>query len=101
MQTEPGIESRMEHATSSLRRAGEETAASIKQQGEKYMEEAKEGWDDFTEDIKEKGKMVKQRVEEASKYTDKYAHENPWHVVGVAAAIGAFVALLVSGRRRD
>lgn len=38
------------------------------------------------------------RAKEAAKYTDEYVHENPWRMIGIAAAIG-FVAGLMINRR--
>lgn len=39
------------------------------------------------------------RTREAAKATDVYVHENPWEAVGVAAAAGLVVGLLI-GRSR-
>jgi len=38
------------------------------------------------------------RAKEAAKYTDEYVHDNPWRMIGIAAAIG-FVAGLKINRR--
>src|SRR5258705_1832596 len=38
------------------------------------------------------------RAKEAARATDDYVHDNPWQVVGIAAAIG-FVAGLLMNRR--
>ena len=38
------------------------------------------------------------RAREAAQYTDEYVHENPWRMIGIAAAIG-FVAGLMINRR--
>jgi ElaB/YqjD/DUF883 family membrane-anchored ribosome-binding protein len=38
------------------------------------------------------------RAREAAKYTDEYVHDNPWRMIGIAAAIG-FVAGLMINRR--
>ena len=38
------------------------------------------------------------RTKEAVKATDAYVHENPWKAVGVAAAVGLVIGLLI-GRR--
>jgi len=38
------------------------------------------------------------RAKEAAKYTDEYVHDNPWRMIGIAAAIG-FVAGLMINRR--
>ena len=37
-------------------------------------------------------------VQEAAKVADNYVHDNPWQAVGVAAAIGFLLGLVVSRR---
>jgi len=38
------------------------------------------------------------KTKEAAKATDEYVHEHPWHAVGVAAAIGVVLGMLISRR---
>ncbi|HQR12349.1 MAG TPA: DUF883 family protein [Casimicrobiaceae bacterium] len=38
------------------------------------------------------------RAKEAARATDDYVHENPWQAIGVAAAVGMIVGLLISRR---
>lgn len=38
------------------------------------------------------------KTKEAAKATDAYVHENPWEAIGVAAAVGLVIGLLI-GRR--
>ena len=40
-----------------------------------------------------------ERTTAAARATDEYVHENPWPVIGVAAAVGLIVGLLLSDRR--
>ena len=42
--------------------------------------------------------VVSQRAKQAARYTDDYVHENPWSAIGVAAAIGLLLGLLMSRR---
>jgi len=39
-----------------------------------------------------------ERAKETARATDDYVHDNPWQAIGVAAAIGFLVGLLVSRR---
>ncbi|MFZ5524984.1 MAG: DUF883 family protein [Pseudomonadota bacterium] len=39
------------------------------------------------------------RTKEAAKATDEYVHENPWTAVGVGAAVGVIVGMLISRGR--
>jgi ElaB/YqjD/DUF883 family membrane-anchored ribosome-binding protein len=39
-----------------------------------------------------------ERVRETARQTDHYVHENPWSAVGIAAAAGAAIAVLLSTR---
>jgi ElaB/YqjD/DUF883 family membrane-anchored ribosome-binding protein len=38
------------------------------------------------------------RAREAARFTDDYVHDNPWRVIGIAAAVGFLVGLVVSRR---
>jgi ElaB/YqjD/DUF883 family membrane-anchored ribosome-binding protein len=38
------------------------------------------------------------RAKAAARYTDDYVHENPWQVIGAAAAVGFLVGLLMYRR---
>ena len=38
------------------------------------------------------------RLQDAAKATDRYVHEHPWGAVGIAAAAGLLVGVLVSRR---
>jgi ElaB/YqjD/DUF883 family membrane-anchored ribosome-binding protein len=42
---------------------------------------------------------VVEKTKYAAKATDEYVHENPWRSVGVAAAVGVIVGMLISHRR--
>ncbi|MBP7133827.1 DUF883 family protein [Patescibacteria group bacterium] len=89
---------------STLATKSQETMNAIKQEGERYIGQAKEQWNDFKEEAQDKGQEVREQVDKATRYADRYARQNPWHVAGIAAAIGAFAALILSGgcrRRRD
>ncbi len=39
-----------------------------------------------------------ERARETARQTDHYVHENPWSAVGIAAAAGAAIAVLLSTR---
>lgn len=83
----------------------QETLNAIKQEGEHYVAQAKEQWDDLKEQAQDKSREVREQLDEVTRSADRYARQNPWHVAGIAAAIGAVVALVLSGgcyhRRRD
>lgn len=74
-----------------------EVANEMKQEVGKYVDTAKERLEKFGEDVKEQGKMAREGLDKARKYANDYVHENPWQVIGIAAAVGAVVGLLVSG----
>jgi len=42
--------------------------------------------------------VVSERAKQAARYTDEYVHDNPWKAIGVAAAIGLLLGLLMSRR---
>ena len=39
-----------------------------------------------------------ERSRQAARYTEDYVHENPWRAIGIAAAIGVVLGLLISRR---
>jgi ElaB/YqjD/DUF883 family membrane-anchored ribosome-binding protein len=47
----------------------------------------------------EAGTVVSDRARYAAGITDAYVRDNPWKVLGVAAAMGALVAILLATRR--
>ena len=36
------------------------------------------------------------KTKEAAAVTDEYVHENPWRAIGIAAALGAIVGMLIA-----
>ncbi len=78
-----------------------EVATEMKQEVGKYVDTAKEQLGEFGDQLKEKGKMAREQLNKAKQYADDYAHENPWKLVGIAAAIGALAALAISGCSRS
>jgi ElaB/YqjD/DUF883 family membrane-anchored ribosome-binding protein len=49
--------------------------------------------------LTEAGTAVSEKARYAASATDAYVRENPWKVLGVAAAVGALVAILLTTRR--
>jgi ElaB/YqjD/DUF883 family membrane-anchored ribosome-binding protein len=46
-------------------------------------------------------RMAAEKIVQASARADEYAHNNPWQLLGIAAAVGAIVGIcLGSGRHR-
>jgi ElaB/YqjD/DUF883 family membrane-anchored ribosome-binding protein len=43
-------------------------------------------------------KAVVEKTKEAAKATDDYVHENPWKAVGIGAAAGLVLGLLIARR---
>lgn len=41
---------------------------------------------------------VKNKTREAAETTDQFVHDNPWKVVGIAAALGLVLGLLMAPR---
>ena len=58
---------------------------------EKTLTAAKSAMHDGTE-------RVKTTAREAAHTTDQYVHTNPWSAIGIAAAAGAAIAVLLSTR---
>ncbi len=43
-------------------------------------------------------KVAVEKTRQAAKATDAYVHDHPWQAVGVAAAVGVLVGMLISRR---
>jgi ElaB/YqjD/DUF883 family membrane-anchored ribosome-binding protein len=56
---------------------------------EKIKNEAKYKWEQATKEIQAKAKQ-----------TDQYVHDRPWAAVGIAAALGSLLGLLLFKRHR-
>ena len=50
--------------------------------------------DEFAADLAEAEEMLKR----AARVTDDYVHDNPWQAIGIAAAVGVLVGLLMNRR---
>lgn len=77
-----------------LRRAAGETgdkARDLRSQVETQLLRAKLRLQEFEADAVDRAKA-------AARATDDYVHENPWPVIGISAAIGIAVGLLLNRR---
>jgi ElaB/YqjD/DUF883 family membrane-anchored ribosome-binding protein len=77
-----------------LRRAGNETgerAKDLRAQVEAKLLAAKLRLQEL------EGEAV-DRARAAARYTDDYVHDNPWRSIGVAAAVGFLVGLMINRR---
>lgn len=77
-----------------LKRAGNETgerAKDLRAQVEAKLLSAKLRLQELEGDAMDRAKS-------AARVTDDYVHDNPWRVIGVAAAAGFLVGLLVNRR---
>lgn len=68
-----------------------EGAAAARARIQKSLETVKENLADAEE-------AVIARTKEAAKATDEYVHENPWKAVGITAALGLIVGMLIARR---
>jgi ElaB/YqjD/DUF883 family membrane-anchored ribosome-binding protein len=76
------------HATAS--QAGE-GAAAARARIQKSLQVVKERLVDAEE-------AVIERTKEAAKVTDEYVHDNPWKAIGITAALGMIVGMLIARR---
>lgn len=44
------------------------------------------------------GEVGVDKAKEAARYTDDFVHEHPWKAVGVVAAVGVIIGMLISRR---
>lgn len=76
------------HATAN--QAGE-SAAVARARIQKSLQVVKERMVDAEDEVIE-------RTKEAAKVTDEYVHENPWKAIGITAALGLIVGMLIARR---
>ncbi len=77
-----------------LRNGGQLTGDELKAAKAKFEQtiaSAKEGLSEYQQTVVEKTK-------EAARVTDEYVHDNPWKSVGLGAAVGVVVGLLIARR---
>ena len=77
-----------------LKQAAKETgdkASDLRAQVEAKLRTAKLKLQDLQDDAIDRAKA-------AARVTDEYVHDNPWQAIGIAAAIGFLVGLVVSRR---
>jgi ElaB/YqjD/DUF883 family membrane-anchored ribosome-binding protein len=48
------------------------------------------------ESISEVGNEIGQRARKAAHETDQYVHENPWQAIGIGAALGLLIGVLIA-----
>jgi ElaB/YqjD/DUF883 family membrane-anchored ribosome-binding protein len=71
--------------------AGEGQAAELRDRAADALEKAQDKLDSLQRD-------VKRATREAAEATDHWVHQNPWSSMGVAAAVGVLLGVLVSRR---
>ena len=77
-----------------LRNGGQLTGEELKAAKAKFeqtLSAAKEGLAEYQQTVVEKTK-------EAARATDEYVHENPWKSVGLGAAVGVVIGMLIARR---
>jgi ElaB/YqjD/DUF883 family membrane-anchored ribosome-binding protein len=62
---------------------------------ESITDKIKEGIKSGKYTLDELQSAMVERTKEAARTTDRYVHENPWTVIGVAAGVGLVIGLLL------
>jgi ElaB/YqjD/DUF883 family membrane-anchored ribosome-binding protein len=70
---------------------GESEVAAIRERLRERLDDARSRLDELQHEGVE-------RARRAARHTDEYVHEHPWHAVGVAAALGLVVGVLIARR---
>ncbi|WP_312239462.1 YqjD family protein [Pantoea sp.] len=76
------------------------SSSTEKSKGEldKLRHKARVALDSSRERLGESGERLAQTTREAAAKADDYVRENPWHGVGIGAAIGVVLGVLISRR---
>ncbi|HAT24119.1 MAG: YqjD family protein [Pantoea sp.] len=65
---------------------------------DKLRQKARVALDSSREKLGDSGEYLAQTTREAAQKADGYVRENPWHGVGIGAAIGVAIGMLISRR---
>ncbi|MBA2816416.1 DUF883 family protein [Candidatus Pantoea persica] len=65
---------------------------------DKLRHKARVALDSSREKLGDSGEYLAQTTREAAQKADGYVRENPWHGVGIGAAIGVAIGILISRR---
>lgn len=79
---------------------GEEAKETAKQYVDKVSTSIKSYLDDSTSTVKNKAAMATEATRAAGAKADGYAHENPWQIAAIGAAVGLALGALLS-RKND
>ncbi|MEW6159704.1 MAG: hypothetical protein AB1813_19920 [Verrucomicrobiota bacterium] len=71
-----------------MERAKESDLENIADQIEEGVRRGKFSWAEIQSTLVD-------RTKEAARTTDRYVHENPWQMIGIAAAAGLLIGLLI------
>ena len=74
-----------------------ETGSDIK---DNVAEDMKEQFSEIVSHFQDVTKNAQEAIAKKSKDVNSYAEENPWHVVGIAAAVGILAGVLLSRKNR-
>lgn len=70
----------------------------IRERVETGIETVRETAESFAHEAAERAREAARRAREAAEAADRYAHEEPWRVAGVALGVGALIGVLLSRR---
>lgn len=65
---------------------------------DKLRQKARVALNSSREKLGDSGEYLAQTTREAAQKADGYVRENPWHGVGIGAAIGVAIGILISRR---
>ena len=65
---------------------------------DKLRKKARVALDSSREKLGDSGEYLAQTTREAAQKADGYVRDNPWHGVGIGAAIGVAIGILISRR---
>ncbi|MDT0177180.1 DUF883 family protein [Pantoea sp. RRHST58] len=65
---------------------------------DKLRQKARVALDSSREKLGDSGEYLAQTTREAAQKADGYVRDNPWHGVGIGAAIGVAIGMLISRR---
>ncbi|MBN9407824.1 MAG: DUF883 domain-containing protein [Burkholderiales bacterium] len=70
----------------------------IRERVEEGIESVRDTASSLAHEAAERAREAARRAKEAAEVADKYAHEEPWRVAGVALGLGALIGFLMSRR---
>lgn len=75
-----------------------ETSSTVGENVEQLKTDAQQKFNSARDTLMEKEKQFVNNARDAAKQTDQYVHSHPWQAIGLGAAVGVIIGILMNRR---